>query len=99
MTPELNDIVKVRAVQDITAGEAVSFPFLLKKILREECPAEVSHYPDEYANLEARIDEMALLAFDLYMQSREKLFEIKYNEAKRSAFMLERARQNGNPRH
>lgn len=98
LTPELNDIVKMRAVQDITAGQAVSFPFLLKKILREECSADVTHYPDAYAGLEARIDEMALLAFDLFMKSREQLFEIKYNEAKRSMFMLEKARQNGNPR-
>jgi hypothetical protein len=99
LTPELNDIVKMRAVQDITAGQAASFPFLLKKILRKECAAEVSSYPDEYVNLEARIDEMALLAFDLYMKSREQLLEIKYNEAKRSMFMLEKIQQNGHSRH
>ena len=99
LTPELNDIVRMRAVQDITAGQAASFPFLLKKVLREECAAEVSHYPDEYANLEARIDEMALLAFDLYMKSREQLFEIKYNEAKRSTFMLGKIQQDGHSRH
>jgi hypothetical protein len=92
LTNELNDIVKMRAVQDFSAGEAVSFPFLLKKIIREECAADVSNYPDEFANLEARIDEIALLAFDLFMKSRERLFEIKYNEAKRSRFMLERTR-------
>ena len=98
LTSELNDIVRMRAVADITAGQAVSFPFLLKKVLREECTADVSRFPDEYANLEARIDEMALLAFDLYMKSREQLFEIKYNEAKRSTFMLEKVRQNGHSR-
>jgi hypothetical protein len=94
----LDDIVKMRAVQDFTAGQAVSFPFLLKKILREECGAALSRSPDEFADLEARIDELALLAFDSYMISRERVYEIKLNEAKRSTFMLERARQNGHSR-
>jgi hypothetical protein len=81
----------LRAVQDFTAGQAVSFPFLLKKIIREECKADCTRCPDEFADLEARIDELTLLAFELYVKCRERLFEIKYNEAKRSMFMSERA--------
>jgi hypothetical protein len=92
LSSEMNDIVKMRAVQDISAGQAVSFPFLLKQILREEFKAEFSRFPDEFADLEARIDAMALLAFDLFMQCRERVFEIKFNEAKRSMFMAERIR-------
>ena len=96
--PMLNNIVKMRAVQDFNAGQAVSFPFLLKPILREECTAELSRCPDDFAGLEARIDELALLAFDLYMKCRERVFEIKVNEAKRSLFMLNKAHQNGHSR-
>jgi len=88
----LDDIVRIRAVQDFSAGRAVSFLFLLKKILREECSAECLRCSEDFADLEARIDELALLGFDLYMKCREQVFEIKYNEAKRSMFMLERAR-------
>ncbi len=98
LTPELNDIVRMRAVADFSAGQAVSFPFLLKKVLREECTADVSRCPEEFVDLETRIDEMALLAFDLYMKSREQLYEIKYNEAKRSTFMLGKTRKNGHSR-
>ncbi|MBN2241588.1 MAG: RsbRD N-terminal domain-containing protein [Acidobacteria bacterium] len=94
VTPELNDIVRMRAVQDFSAGQAVAFPFLLKKILRRECAADISRDPGAYSDLEARIDSLALLAFDLYMKSRERLFEIKYNEAKRSMFMLQRRQNN-----
>jgi hypothetical protein len=97
LAPPMDAIVKTRAVQDFSAGQAVSFPFLLKKILREECTADVSRFPDEFVDLEARIDALAILAFDLFMKSRERLYEIRYNEAKRSVFMLERARKNGNP--
>jgi hypothetical protein len=33
---------------------------------------------------------MALLAFDLYMKCREKIYEIKAEEAKRRVYLLER---------
>jgi hypothetical protein len=94
----LDDIVKMRAVQDFSAAQAVSFPILLKKIVREECASDYARYPAEYADLEARIDDLTLLAFDLYMKRREQMLEIKYNEAKRSMFLLERNQQNGRSR-
>ena len=93
LAPALEDIVRIRAVQDFTAGQAVAFPFLLKQILRTEFTADASRYPDEFAALESRIDELALLAFDLYMKCRERVFEIRANEAKRNSFILERAQQ------
>jgi hypothetical protein len=93
LTTELEGIVRMRAVQDFTASQAVSFPFLLKQIIRAECAADASRYSDELAALEERIDAMALLAFDLYMRCREQVFEIKANETKRSVFVLEKARQ------
>lgn len=98
LAPVLDAIVRMRAVQDFSSGQAVSFPFLLKRILREECADDLFRCPDEFASLEARIDAMALLAFDLYMKCRERIFEIKYNEAKRSMFMLDRAQQDGHSR-
>jgi hypothetical protein len=98
LAPMLDNIVKMRAVQDFNAGQAVSFPFLLKRILREECKDDLSRCPEDFADLEARIDALALLAFDLYMKCRERVFEIKVNEAKRSMFMLEKAFQSGHSR-
>jgi hypothetical protein len=64
----LGRIVRIRAVQDLTPARAVSFVFLLKPILRD--PAR-----------EGRVDELALRAFDLYMQCREKIWEIRAREA------------------
>ena len=51
----------------------------------------------EWPALESRIDETALLAFDIYMARREKLYEIRAKEAKtevsrllqRAGFMVE----------
>jgi hypothetical protein len=93
LTSSLEDIVRIRAVQDFTPGQAVSFPFLLKQIIREEFEADASRYSKELAALEERIDATALLAFDCYMKCRERVFEVRANETRRSAFILERARQ------
>lgn len=87
LTPALDGIVRIRAVQDFTASQAVAFVFLLKKIVHAELAGE------DLAALEERIDELALLAFDLFMECREKIYEIKANEAKRRVFVMERARK------
>jgi hypothetical protein len=93
LAPVLDSIVRIRAVQDFTASQAVSFPFLLKQIIRAEFAPDALRYSDELAALEARIDELALIGFDLYVKCREQVFEIKANEAKRRTYILERAFQ------
>ena len=84
ITAALDAIVRIRAVQEHSASQAVGFLFLLKEVLREKSPA------GDLAMLENRIDRMALLAFDLYMKCREKIYEIKAEEAKRRVYLLER---------
>jgi len=82
----LGEIVRVRAVQEFTPGQAVGFIFLLRQIIREELrPAQY-----DPGALERRIDELVLIAFDLYSGCRDKMSEIKVNEAKRRVFVLER---------
>ncbi len=92
ITPLLDRIVRIRAVQDFTASQAVAFLFLLKKVVREALDGELQRCPDgdSLAAVEGRIDEMALLAFDLFMKCRERMYEIKANEAKRRIYVLER---------
>lgn len=90
LTPHLEQVVRVRAVQDFSASRAVGFVFLLKQAVRGAL-ARVEVSPEELLRFEERIDGLALLAFDLYMQSREKMYEIRANEARRqTAFLLER---------
>jgi hypothetical protein len=84
ITAALDAMVRIRAVQDYTASQAVAFLFLLKEVLREKSPSA------DLATLENRIDRMVLLAFDLYMKCREKIYEIKAEEAKRRVYLLER---------
>jgi hypothetical protein len=80
----LTDIIKIRAIQDFSPSEAVGFIFPLKNIIREELNEEIKQEKifDGFAELEFVIDKTALIAFDLYMESREKVFQIRMNEAK-----------------
>jgi hypothetical protein len=88
----LDPILRMRAVQDFSAGQAVAFVFLLKRAMREALGDDTVQGPngEDLAAMEARIDEMALLAFDLFMKCREQIYEIKASEAKRRLFVLER---------
>jgi len=89
LEPHLDDIVRIRAVQDFTPSQAVSFLFDLKKILRRSPGGSVSE--QDLQRLDARIDELALLGFDLYMRCREKTYEIRAQAAHRRVSMLIRA--------
>jgi len=84
VTAALDSIVQIRAVQDFTPGQALEFLFQLKPILAQFAPAS------DFEQLGARIDEMALIAFDLYVKYRERTFEAKSNAVKRRVYVLER---------
>lgn len=98
--PLLDGIVRIRAVQDFTASEAVAFVFALKQVVRDEVRSQGQERGevDDLAVLDARIDELALLAFDLFMRCREQLYEVKANEARRRVSVLERVRERSRER-
>jgi len=83
LAPHLDEIVRIRAVQQFSPSTAVTFIFSLKNIVRETCRAVGTQEPPQgLAELDSRIDGLALLAFDNYMACRETLFEIKVKELK-----------------
>ncbi|OQX25954.1 MAG: hypothetical protein BWK80_12965 [Desulfobacteraceae bacterium IS3] len=85
----LDPIIRIRALQDFSASKAVGFVFFLKKIVREQTAKEIGEDKTLQADMllfESRIDELALIAFDIYMQCREKIYEIKANEVKNRTF-------------
>lgn len=86
LAPALEGIIRIRAVQDFTPSQAVGFLFLLKGILRRESKA----LPEALAALEDRIDELALLGFDLFMKCRERIYQVKADEGRRKVDLLER---------
>jgi hypothetical protein len=78
----LDNIIRIRAIQEFEPSEAVSFLFLLKKIIRRELIRDIREGGlfEELMEIESRLDSYAYIAFDIYMKCREKLFELKANE-------------------
>ena len=95
LAPHLDRIIRIRAVQDFSPAQAISFVFLLKQIVREELKQDLHENrisSSELAAFDARVDELALLAFNIYAQCRERLFEVRLNEYKnRTNRLLQRA--------
>jgi hypothetical protein len=90
VAPFLDNIIRIRAIQDFTPSQAISFIFLLKNVIRDELNNEIMEYKlaDEMMTFESRIDKLALLSFDIFMKCREQLYEIKANEVKSNVFRL-----------
>ncbi|WP_407309086.1 RsbRD N-terminal domain-containing protein [Desulfosporosinus sp. SB140] len=88
--PFLDDIIRVRAVQDFSPSKAMSFIFMLKKVIREELGKEIrqNQIYEELLKFESKIDDLALFAFDIYSGCREQLNELKTEELKRMTFSL-----------
>ena len=80
----LEEIIKIRSIQDFTPAQALSFVFSLKQVIREELKSDLN------VELETRIDQLALFAFDVYVKCRERLYEIRVSEVKRSVSGLMR---------
>ncbi|MDI6775765.1 MAG: RsbRD N-terminal domain-containing protein [Syntrophales bacterium] len=90
ISPFLDRIIRIRAIQDFSPSEAVAFVYFLKKVIREELAGEIHErrFYEDLLKFDSRIDELALLAFDTYMQCREKIYEIRVDEVRNRVFSL-----------
>jgi hypothetical protein len=86
--PLIDPIIRIRAIQDFTPAEAVGFMFDLKTIIREMVPVDAKDSQNQEAlhELDKRIDILSLLAFDIYMQCREKILDLKANEMRERTY-------------
>ena len=81
----IDNITRIRAVQDFSPAEAVSFLFQLKIVIVSEIDDELKkeNTISEFLEIESRIDQLALIAFEHYSKSRDKIYEIRINEIKK----------------
>jgi hypothetical protein len=88
LNSHLDSIIRIRAVQDFTPAQATSFILSLKRVLREYLAKELqdSRLAAEFVELESKIDQICLMAFDIYMQCREKVYQISANETRNRTF-------------
>jgi len=80
----LDSILKIRAIQDFPPSKGIGFIFMLKRAIEETLRNEIlkESLIEEWLRFQSRIDAMALKAFDLYMGCREKICEIRVNQAR-----------------
>ena len=96
MSGSLDSILKIRSVQDFSPSKAVGFVFLLKKTIGEILKGDIEKEgaTEEWQTFQSKIDGMALQAFDIYVDCREKIYEIRAKQTraeKEMAFkMMER---------
>jgi hypothetical protein len=76
--PVLDELVRIRAVQDCRPGHALAFLFALRPLVRDVDGAD------------ERIDRLALQAFDVFLGCREQMQEIRSREASRAVFVRRR---------
>ena len=84
----LDPIIRIRAIQDFTPSHAVSFILFLKQAIRETLQKELqdTEVMMSFVNFESRVDHLCLMAFDIYMKCREKLYQIQSNEMRNTTF-------------
>jgi hypothetical protein len=88
IVPFLDPIIRIRAVQDFTPSRAAGFVFNLKGIIRETIGDQVREKEglEALMAIEERIDRIGLLAFDIFMGCREKVYQLKANEIRNRVF-------------
>ena len=82
---QLDPIVRIRAVQQLTPTEALSFVFALRSIVQDTIPEakEDPRHRGGIAKLNEQIDQVALAAFELYAARREEVSQLRIGEVKR----------------
>lgn len=78
----LKKIMPIRALQDFAPSQAVSPIHAVKHITRDifAKDKERCHLVTELYDFEFAVDMAVLAAFDLYMESRERLYEVRMEE-------------------
>jgi len=86
----LDQIIRIRAVQQFTPSQAVAPILDVKSVVRQifsadnECRALLS----ELIPFDADVDRAVLHAFDLYMECRERLHKARIRELKSGSYIL-----------
>jgi hypothetical protein len=80
ITKLLDPIIRIRAVQVILSpAQAIAFIFFLKDAVRKILKKELSDNKvlKELLLFESRIDELGLIAFEVFTKCREKVYALK----------------------
>ena len=84
----LDRIVRIRALQDMSPADAVSFVLILKDVFQEMADATTFDVGGEF---NSRVDGVLLTAFNVFSRCREQVYDIRVKEIRnRSLKVMER---------
>jgi len=84
-------IIRIRAVQDFTPAQATSFISSLETVIFSQLKPEICRHNllDEWEELQARIDNLTLLACGIHAKMKERIQHIRMKEIEKSeGFMV-----------
>ena len=86
----LDQIIRIRAVQQFTPAQAVAPILELKWVVKQVFSTEKEYREllPELAVFDCEVDRVALTAFDLFMQCRDQLHEARIRELKSGSYIL-----------
>lgn len=86
----LEPIIRIRAVQEFSITQALAFIFEFKTILRKEMPSLLkTEEGRQYIEaVDANIDEIMLVALEIYMACKHTVYTLRINEAKKNVRQL-----------
>ena len=86
----LNPMIRLKAVQDGPPSQALAFLPDLKTILHAQLrdQSQAEGFRQAMTEMERRIDAITLLAFDVYLECRETIYQLRVGEMKRSVARL-----------
>ncbi|MCP4295716.1 MAG: hypothetical protein GY786_08935 [Proteobacteria bacterium] len=88
----LGKIIRVKAIQDKQPNDGLEFLFDLKNIIRQYGNAFSENFTENRAlfEIEDLIDSIILKAHLIFVESREKISELKVREVEKKTHMLRR---------
>ena len=88
----LGDLIRIRAVQDLRPEQAIGVLFLFKPVLRELFLVDMlaEGRLDSYLEMESRLDSLVLVAFNMYLGDRERVYAERVAEQRRGDASLRR---------
>jgi len=92
LAASLDNIIRIKSVQDFPPSQVIAFTFLLKQAIRAELASEIveNQVFEELLHFWSKTDKIIQLSLDIYMKCREKVYEIRVNEVKAEAEQLSR---------
>ena len=86
----LDQVIRIRAVQEFTPAQAVAPILELKWVVKQIFSAdkECRYLLSELAPFDCDVDRVALAAFDLYVECRDRLHKARIRELKSGSYIL-----------